>query len=306
MFILSSISKERIWGTPRLHEYNGTSQIEKIGSVYTASGVKEITNEILNGEKQGQNLFQVVQKEPELFGLEVGDEFPLIISFTAADENLSIQVHPTDEYAQLHEHKKYGKSEAWYFIEPPLDDWIYAEQQIEDKNEIAQLVKEKNYEPVLRKYPIEKENLIYIPSGTIHALTKGSLVYEIQQSTDITYRFYDYDRKDKTGHKRALHVEEALKTLMPEQNVEKESFFLGEAVEKREFIIRHEIFEKEVKNESEIAAVLTILSGWLKIEGIKVIQGQSVILLPKETVKFEGKAEGVLATPNLYWKNSGK
>lgn len=218
MYILKPESRERIWGTPRLHTYHGTPQIEKIGSVYSASGVNEIDCQVVGETK---TFGMLVEEEPEVFGLEEGEVYPLIISFTACDENLSIQVHPTDDYAQRVEKMPYGKSEAWYFITSPEKGWIYAEQQTPEKTALLEAAKGNQYAKILKEYPVAQNDLIYIPSGTIHALTKGSLVYEIQQATDITYRFYDYDRKDKNGEKRELHVEKAIETLHPEQQVEK-------------------------------------------------------------------------------------
>ncbi|MBM7711184.1 class I mannose-6-phosphate isomerase [Enterococcus xiangfangensis] len=299
MYILEPESRERIWGTPRLHDYSGNHQIEKIGSVYSASGVSEIDCKIVNEE---QTFSQMITDDPKKFGLEAGEVYPLIISFTACDENLSIQVHPTDDYARRIEHMPYGKSEAWYFITPPKDGWIYAEQEIPEKSAISEAAKKNEYTKILREYSVNRNDLIYIPSGTIHALTKGSLVYEIQQATDITYRFYDYDRKDKSGQKRELHVDKAIETLHPEQHVEKNSFVFGETVAQREFTIRHLKGEQIVVNESEIASILTILTGEIIINEISCKTGQSIVLLKDERLEIPETAEVVLATPKRYWK----
>ncbi|WP_122646114.1 class I mannose-6-phosphate isomerase [Enterococcus mediterraneensis] len=298
MYILKPESRERIWGTPRLHEYHGERPIEKIGSVYSASGVEGVDCQIVGEEK---TFGMLVEEKPEIFGLENGEVYPLIISFTACDENLSIQVHPTDDYAQSVEKKIYGKSEAWYFITPPENGWIYAEQQIPEKSIILEAAKENQYMNILKEYPVEKNDLVYIPSGTIHALTKGSLVYEIQQSTDITYRFYDYDRKDKDGKKRDLHVEKAIGTLHPEQKVEKKTFKMGETVKQREFTIQHLSGKQIVKNNSDVASVLTILAGELKINETTCYTGQSIVLLKNEYCELPEFVEAVLATPKRYW-----
>lgn len=299
MYILEPISKERIWGTPRLHDYQGEETIDKIGSVYSASGIAEIDCPVVNTDA---SLNDLIQAEPEKFGLQPGEVYPLIISFTACDENLSIQVHPTDYHAQKQEGMPYGKSEAWYFITPPEKGWIYAEQLTQDKAAITEAVKENQYQQVLQEYPTAQHDLIYIPSGTIHALTKGSLVYEIQQSTDITYRFYDYDRVDKNGEKRQLHVKQAIETLMPEQRVEKKSFELGTTARQREFTIQHLEVNGAIENPADIASVLTILSGELVLGEYPCTAGQSLLLLPGEEAILPGKAECVLATPVPYWR----
>lgn len=301
MYILEPISKERIWGTPRLHQYRGDEEIETIGSVYSASGIPEIDCCVRNTDC---TLNALIQQDPQKFGLEPGDVYPLIISFTACDENLSIQVHPTDEYARSHENMPYGKSEAWYFLTPPTAGWIYAEQLTQDKQAINEAAKQNQYEKVLKKYPVADKDLIYIPSGTIHALTKGSLVYEIQQATDITYRFYDYDRVDKNGKKRGLHVDAALETLVSQQQVEKKTFELGETVSQREFTIEHLEVAGEINNPAPVASVLTILAGELILAENVCQAGQSLLLLPGEEAILPGKAECVLATPTSYWRYS--
>ena len=299
MYILEPESRERIWGTPRLHDYSGDQQIGKIGSVYSASGVSEIDCGIVNEEK---SFSEMIAENPGKFGLEAGEVYPLIISFTACDENLSIQVHPTDEYAQKVEQMPYGKSEAWYFINPPEKGWIYAEQQIPEKSIILEAAKENEYPKILKEYPVAQHDLIYIPSGTIHALTKGSLVYEIQQATDITYRFYDYDRIDKNGKKRDLHVEKAIETLQPDKQVEKRTFESGETVNQREFTIQHLKGKQIVENNSDVASILTIIAGTLVIAGTTCQAGQSIVLLKDEMFELPDTVEAVLATPTKYWK----
>lgn len=299
MLILQPESRERIWGTPRLHAYSGDPAIKNIGSVYSVSGIPGIDCRVAGTDK---TLNECVEEEPKKFGLVEGEVFPLIISFTACDENLSIQVHPTDEYAEKVEHMPYGKSEAWYFITPPADGWIYAEQQKGDKTAIQTAVENNDYAEVLKEYPVGDKEFVYIPAGTIHALTKGSLVYEIQQATDITYRFYDYDRTDSEGQKRELHVEKAISTLIPEQKVEKNTFAVGETLDKRPFTVQHLTIEGQVNNPAAIASVLTILSGEAMIAGTVCKAGMSAVLLPGETVEVIGSAEAVLATPNAYWR----
>lgn len=221
MLILKPISKERIWGTPRLHEYSGDKDIMKIGSIYSLSAIKEISNDIIGGDFIGDNLYNVVKNNSEIFGLKEGETYPLIISFTACDDNLSVQVHPGDEYVRKHSLGNYGKSESWYFIEPPKNEWIYSGTLVDNKNIIAQLIKNGEYEKVVGKEKVKKDDLVFIPASTLHALTEGSLVYEIQQSTDITYRFYDYDRIDYNGKKRELHLDKAINALNINKNVRK-------------------------------------------------------------------------------------
>lgn len=302
MLILKPISKERIWGTPRLHEYSGDKDIMKIGSIYSLSAIKEISNDIIGGDFIGDNLYNVVKNNSEIFGLKEGETYPLIISFTACDDNLSVQVHPGDEYARKHSLGNYGKSESWYFIEPPKNEWIYSGTLVDNKNIIAQLIKNGEYEKVVGKEKVKKDDLVFIPASTLHALTEGSLVYEIQQSTDITYRFYDYDRIDYNGKKRELHLDKAINALNINKNVRKNKLKENETyIEEPYGIIKKEI--KDIfRNDNNIAVVITILEGNGKINGEEVFKGYSIIVLPNEEVKIQGELQVIIATPYTYWR----
>jgi len=302
MIILKPLSKERIWGTPRLHGYSGDSSIEKIGSVYSVSGIKELSNEILLGDKNA-NLYEAIKENPSKFGLEENQNYPVIISFTAADEDLSIQLHPTDGYAKEHENEPFGKSESWYFLEQPKNKWIYADSLIEDKALIKDLIMSGDFEQIVGKKGIAKGDLVYIESGTLHALTKGALVYEIQQSTDITYRFYDYDRLDRHGEKRELHLSKAIETLEPKKTIKVSTFEENSVVKEKPYsLIRTKSIEKYL-NENTIAEVLTVIKGTVKVNGHTIKQGISCLVMPKEEVLIDylDDAEIILATPELYF-----
>lgn len=191
MLILEPVSNNKIWGTTRLHKYGGDKNIDTVGSVYTASAINEIQTKIVfDSDEQfaGLTFYEAVNSNPELFGLESDTkEYPLIISITAADEDLSIQVHPTDDFAEEYENRLTGKSESWYFIEAPESGSIYAESKLKDKESIKKLITLGEVDNVVDRLDVRQGDLVYIPSGTLHALTKGALVYEIQQSTDLTY-----------------------------------------------------------------------------------------------------------------------
>lgn len=302
MIVLKSISMERIWGTPRLHEYNGNKTIDKIGSIYTVSGTKEIDTIAVNGAYKGQTLNQLVTADPALFGLQKGEVFPLIVSMTSADEDLSIQVHPTDSYAQMKYGVNYGKSESWYFIEAPENGWIFANAFDKEKAEIQEEIETKQFLNVVQKTAVQPEDLVYIPAGTIHALTKGSLVYEVQQSTDITYRFYDYDRVDSSGQRRELHLDDALAVIDTTKCVEKNDFSLGKTVSKQAYDLTHLILRNEYNNERNVAVVVTVIDGRIESEGFAINKGQSVILFPNERIILQGEAEVIVAKPNTYWR----
>lgn len=300
MYILKSIPKPRVWGTSRLQSYSTEQMDGKIGSVYTASGIAEIDSPIASGK---ETLRKVILQKPEKFGLVKGEEFPLIISMTAADEDLSIQVHPTDTYAREVENKLYGKSEAWFFLSEPKSGSIIAGQTAESEVVFRQAVADGRYQQILARETIAVNDMAYIPSGTIHALTKGSLVYEIQQSTDITYRFYDYDRLDVTGEKRELHTKKALETVDYQQTISKSPFALEQTLDVREFKVKRTVIHGTYTNEESIVQVLTLLRGNTCINHKMVMKGQSVLVLPDEQITVEHSAECMIATPKTYWRD---
>lgn len=300
MLILEPVSKRRIWGTERLHDYSGDLTIDKVGSVYTMSAIKEISNPINSEEFQEKDLFLAVKNNPQRFGLKEGESFPIIVSMTGADANLSIQVHPTDNFAKKNENELKGKSESWYFLDAPKSEWIYAGSKLIDKTEIRKKMEAGLFKDVVDTMPIHKGDLVYIPSGTLHALTEGSLVYEIQQSTDITYRFYDFDRVDVDGQKRELHLDKAIDTLIPEQVPSKSVFKKDLELNEQPYKLVRTSLAGEYTNTSPIAQVMTVIEGTLKAEGIKLLTGRSAIIFPNEKISIQECGEVIIATPCLY------
>ena len=234
MYIVRPITMETLWGDTRLHAYQGDRAAQTIGCVYTLSGIDGIDCEIYN-EKEETTLRRAVKKNPAVFGLEDGEEFPLIIAFDSCAQDVSFQIHPTDTYAKEQLQLPYGKSEAWFFIEKPSEGWVYAENKAGHRAAVEAALQKRDFHGVIDHIPVSENDLVYIRSGMMHALTAGSLIYEIQQSTNITYRLYDYERKDMHGHTRPLHVKEALANLDSSLHVQKQSFSEGSSFDQREF-----------------------------------------------------------------------
>lgn len=303
MYLLKPISKSRIWGTDRLYEFGGDTNIESIGSVYTLTANPDFSNEILNGPNKGKLLYEIIRKSPEKFGLKSDENYPLIISFTGADKDLSIQVHPTDEYAKQHENSLIGKSESWMFIDGPSSGWIYAGSKKHDKEQIKEDMLQGKFDEVVDKRTVQKNDLVYIPSGTLHALTKGSLVYEIQQSTDITYRFYDYDRLDDQGNKRELHLEKAIDTLESNQDIKKVEFEENVPYEEEPYTIQQIKLRDDFINELEVSIAITNLGTDVMVGDLEWKKGYTIILLPDETLQVNDSTDVMIAEPNFYWRD---
>ena len=196
----------------------------------------------------------------------------------------------------------YGKSESWYFIEPPKNGWIYSGALVDSKEKIAQLINSGQYEKVVGKEDVNKDDLVFIPSSTLHAMTEGSLVYEIQQSTDITYRFYDYDRLDSNGEKRELHLNNAIDALNLNNKVKRVPLIEGNIqLEYPYSIIKREL-KDSFKNEKEIAIVITVIEGIGRINKKLVKKGISIVVLPGEIINIDGAFKAIVATPCTYWR----
>ncbi len=162
------------------------------------------------GPLKGKTLREVYHEHSELFGNPKSKEFPLLVKFLDANDNLSVQVHPDDDYAHKVENDS-GKTESWYVLQADPGAYLIYGHHAKTREELADMIHKGEWDKLLRKVPIKKGDFFYVPAGTIHALTKGSLVIETQQSSDVTYRLYDYDRVDKkTGKKRKLHTQKSI------------------------------------------------------------------------------------------------
>ncbi len=301
MYIVRPITMETLWGDTRLHSYQGDRAAQTIGCVYTLSGIDGIDCEIYNA-KERTTLHRAVQKNPSAFGLQEGEDFPVIIAFDSCAQDVSFQIHPTDTYAKEQLHLPYGKSEAWYFIEKPSEGWVYAENKAGHRTAVETALQRKDFHGVIDHIPVSKHDLVYIRSGTMHALTAGSLIYEIQQSTNITYRLYDYERTDKHGNTRPLHVKEALANLDSSLHVQKQSFPKGTSFDQREFSLQHLTLSGSYTNTYSIASVISVVSGSLLVDTFPVSQGMSILVMPEECIQLTGSAECIIAAAHPYWR----
>lgn len=236
---LSPAFKDYLWGGTKLKtEFNKKSDLEKVAESWELSTHKDGECIIESGEYKGKKLseFIALSKE-EILGKNAlsFDFFPILIKFIDAHDSLSIQVHPDDEYALKNE-GEYGKTEMWYILDCDEDAFIYYGFKKETtKEEFEKSIKENTLLELLNKVNVKKGDVFFIKSGTVHAIGKGNVICEIQQNSNTTYRVYDYNRKDKNGNTRPLHVEKALltSTLTPPENfVSKKSEKIGNCTRK--------------------------------------------------------------------------
>ena len=210
------ILKEKIWGGNKLSKIlNKKTDLENVGESWEISGVKGNISEVANGDYKGQNLNDLLKTyTSEFLGLanygRFGEEFPLLIKFLDAKTDLSVQVHPDDKMAKA-QHNSFGKTEMWYIMDSDDDADIVLGLKDEsvDKNILGQ-ISANNVEDVFNREKVKQGDSYFIPAGKIHAIGAGVLAAEIQQTSDITYRVYDWDRTDDSGNKRDLHTEQAI------------------------------------------------------------------------------------------------
>lgn len=213
------ILKEKIWGGEKLKNLlNKNSTRKDVGESWEISTVKNDVSIVENGSLQGKTLLELIGTyKGELIGNKVyqefGNQFPLLIKYIDAKEALSIQLHPNDKLAK-ERHNSFGKTEMWYVMQADknADLQVGFEKKV-SKEEYIKAVEEKKLTEILNFDVVNKGDVYFIPTGRVHAIGAGVLLAEIQQTSDITYRIYDWDRQDDQGNYRDLHTEEALDAL---------------------------------------------------------------------------------------------
>ena len=219
MYKFEPLLKQTIWGGDRIIPFKHLdTQMERVGESWEISGVKDNETIVSNGKDKGKSLNQLVREQKDrLVGKEnfqrFGNEFPLLIKFIDARQDLSIQVHPTDEIAQR-QGKSRGKTEMWYALDSAPDAQLYngLKKKI-TPDEYKEMVENDTITDALARYAVHEGDVFFIPAGRIHAIGTGCFVAEIQQTSDVTYRIYDFKRKDKDGHYRELHTKEAAESI---------------------------------------------------------------------------------------------
>ena len=212
-----TIFKDKIWGGQKiktvLEKDFGT--LPNCGETWEISGVDENVSVVAEGPWAGQDLKALIrQHQGQLVGNRIyqqfGDRFPLLVKFIDANADLSIQVHPDDELARQR-HNSFGKTEMWYIFQAdPGASLISGFNQPLSQKKYLEYFEEGKLMDILNREPVQDDDVFFLPAGRVHTIGKGLLLAEIQQTSDITYRIYDFDRRDDQGNTRELHVEEAL------------------------------------------------------------------------------------------------
>jgi mannose-6-phosphate isomerase len=213
-FLLRPSGKDYLWGGRRLNdEFAKNIEMYPLAETWECSTHPDGPSYVVSGNYRGLSLKSVLEQHPDYLGenVQTKGELPILIKFIDAKKDLSVQVHPTDEYAEIHENGQLGKTEMWYVLDATRDaKLVYGLANTIEKDKIRRSIETGKIEKYLQKVPVKKDDVFFIEAGTIHAIGSGVLIAEIQENSNLTYRLYDYNRVDKNGKKRELHVDKAL------------------------------------------------------------------------------------------------
>lgn len=320
MWVFNPILKTVIWGGNKITTYKGLpAREEKIGESWEISGVEGSESVVATGPEAGMTLSQLITKYgARLLGernyKKFGDNFPLLIKFIDADADLSVQVHPSDELAR-ERGSKFGKTEMWYVVDAAEGARLAnGFKRAVNPEEYEGLVESGEIMDVLNFNDIEPGEAYYIPAGRVHAIGKGSFILEIQETSDITYRLYDYKRKDKEGNERELHTKEAFDAINFNDtegkavdytlrrdipvNMVTSPFFTANVLQ-----IDHEVIRDYSEWDTFVCIICTRGEATLTsdIDSLRLSQGMSV-LIPASCKKLSIAPEGLFEAVETYIK----
>ena len=302
------IFKERIWGGTKLKDYlNKPISSEITGESWEISTVDDCVSIVSNGNLKGKSLNELLNEFPEaLLGKKVyqqfGKQFPLLFKYLDAHEDLSIQVHPNDKLAKAR-HNSFGKTEMWYVMQADENaKLILGFKEQSSPKQYIESIKNKTLLSILDSKKVKKGDAFFLETGTVHAIGAGIVIAEIQQTSDITYRIYDFDRVDANGKSRELHVDLALEAINynrvdAEKKYEKKTNISNEIVNCLYFTTNFIPLDgnKKITKNGQSFTVYMCVEGKFELEFDNEIYSYHVgdtILIPAEMTAFEisGKA----------------
>jgi mannose-6-phosphate isomerase len=308
----SPILKDKIWGGTKLEAFYNTHGSKNVGEAWVLSGYVGDESVVCNGELKGKTLPEIIEiYKDELLGKLIYEhfdtKFPLLFKLIDAADNLSIQVHPNDKMADIRHHS-FGKTEMWYVIDAEKDsELIIGFKKDTTAEEYLAALKNDTVQNLLQAVKVQRGDVFFIPAGLVHAIGKGVLVAEIQQSSDITYRIYDYKRRDSNGNERELHTDLATEVVDYKASTNPKTDYIQKENETVPLVSCNyfttnllKIDRKFVKNlsDNQSFVVYFCLSGKCVIEwgsGAETIDKGETLLVPAalEEIKFLPENEKV-------------
>lgn len=306
--------KQYLWGGNNLNKiYNKCTPEPPVAESWEISAHPDGLSTAIGGEYDGLTIPELCKKYGKEFygeGIGDGEDFPLLLKILDAEDNLSVQVHPDDAYANKYENGSKGKTEAWYILSAEEGaQLIYGFKEDISKDRFKTAIAEGNLDEILNKVDCFPGDVFYIPAGTVHAVGKGLMIAEIQQSSNTTYRVFDYNRRDKEGNLRELHIEKAIdvSNLYKSRGKEKvigKTARIGKTVV-TEFIDSDffhfdelAICDEYVDNTNNLLQMVLVIDGELSINGTALRKGESA-LIPACIGEYRISGNGKLLR---YWR----
>ena len=287
ILFMEPVFKSMIWGGDRLRtEFSYAIPSNNTGECWAISAHPNGDCTIKNGIFRGRSLSWLWANQPNLFGNRKEHIFPLLIKIIDAKTDLSIQVHPDDSYAASYEEGTYGKTECWYILDCDEDAMIVIGHNAKDKDELRRMIEEERWEELIRVRPIKKGDFFQITPGTVHAIKGGTMILETQQSSDITFRLYDYGRLDK-GKPRPLHIKESIDVIscphidapIDGSTVKSSSGDITNLITDKHYTVKRiDVYTQMNLNQDKDFMNLSVIEGEGDIDGVTISKGDHFIL----------------------------
>ncbi|HYE80913.1 MAG TPA: mannose-6-phosphate isomerase, class I [Clostridia bacterium] len=299
--------KEKIWGGSRLEKVFGMSiPSAETGECWLVSAHTEGETVVRSGAYEGWTLRELWDKKRELFGNMDGQEFPLLIKFIDANEDLSVQVHPDENSPLINNRDIRSKTECWYILDCEENTEIIYGHNASTREELREKIAAGKWDQLLSSIPVKKNDFVYVPGGTVHALKKGMLVLEIQQSSDTTFRLYDYGRLEN-GKPRTLHIEEAVQVIniphtpwVPAYELLKENGAEKKVLARTPFftVTMYTIDSRTTLQQDKPFLIVGVIEGEGSIDGVSIKRGDH-FMLPYGYGSFELAGDMTIITSAL-------
>ena len=287
LLFLEPVLKDVIWGGNALRTKFGYDiPSETTGEAWVVSAHKNGDCRVRGGQYDGWTLGQLWNEHRGLFGNQEGDQFPILIKIIDAKQDLSIQVHPDDAYAKVHENGSLGKTECWYILGCDTNATIVVGHNASTTEEMKQMIAEDRWDELLQVRPIKQGDFFQIEPGTVHAIQRGTMILEIQQSSDITYRMYDYNRL-QNGKLRPLHLEKCRDVIhCPHRDVEltrekkiTADYEIEEMVQCAFYAVEHALIHGQMERSAQpLYEMIDVIDGEGTINGTAIKKGDHFVI----------------------------
>lgn len=294
-FLLKPVGKDYLWGGRRLkEEFCKEIDMTPLAETWECSTHPDGVSQVVNGEHAGKNLQEILREHPEYLGRHANPEgqLPVLIKLIDAKQNLSVQVHPDDFYAKLRENGSLGKTEMWYVLETAQNaELIYGFRYNMEEKKLRQSLQNGTIDRYLQHVKVKRDDVFYVEPGTVHGIGAGILLAEIQERSNLTYRLYDYDRTDRQGRKRRLHIEKALEVMdwrakqEPRQPMRVLQYQPGYA---REMLLRCKYFQVErmLLNTERLRKMAVLEGNPITFQVLLCIRGCGAVLFESGMLPF--------------------